>query len=94
MASVAFSSHLELFLSSARDSVPKNLGVLGEGWPSGSRRPAATKSGISCGLKPRYHAASEVVKRAGGDSNARNEYLSSLFIARVFEDGEIFLFMD
>jgi hypothetical protein len=65
-ASVARESHWVFRRSFSNSAVAKYLTV----WaahdpPKGFNSPAAIKTGISCGLKPRYVAACSACKRAG-----------------------------
>jgi hypothetical protein len=50
----------------------KYLTALGAGWPRGLSKPAATKTGMACGAKPRNQAASSDFKRAGKFRRFRN----------------------
>lgn len=64
MVSVARASHLASFRSSTRGTKAKNLTLWLAGCPKGLSNPLETRTGISCGANPKYHAASSAIQKS------------------------------
>jgi len=80
MASEARASQLTSSRNFKSVAVAKNFVPLAGGCPKGLSSPALTRTGMSCGMKPRYHAASSASTRAGGIRITVKNSLRSGFI--------------